>query len=504
MSAAYLTTPIYYANDLPHVGHAYATVIADSIGRFERLRGREVRLMTGTDEHGVNIQRAAARRGLAPHEHVDAVAAIFRQLWSLLDVQYDRFVRTTEPAHTRAALALWERLRARGDLYRGVYAGSYCPRCEAYYQPDDLLPDGNCPVHGLPCEQVREDNWFFRLSRYQADLERLVRHTDFVQPAARRNEVLGLLDQGLRDFSASRRQVRWGIPVPESPGEVVYVWVDALASYLTGCGFPDQPASVERYWPHAVHIVGKEILRFHCLYWPALLLSAGLPLPRQVFGHGWLTKDGHKISKTTGNTIDPFELVASFGSDAVRYYFVRAIAFGQDGDYTREHFLAIYEAELANGFGNLVQRATSLLARHADRTPRPEPVAGGAGAAERELAAHAARLGEQVASAFGRLAPHEAALATGTFVRQVNRYVEATAPWELARAGDDARLQVVLDHLGEAARLAAWYSAPMIPRAADEAHRRLAGAPPAPGGGVFAPRAGRSASMGPPLFPRLG
>jgi methionyl-tRNA synthetase len=505
MTAYYLTTPIYYANDVPHIGHAYATVAADAIARYQRLHGRDVFLLTGTDEHGVNIERIAAQHALTPQQHVDGIATHFRNLWSQLDITYDGFIRTTDQAHRTAVLALWQRLRASGDLYRGVYEGQYCPRCEAYYQEDELIGQ-DCPVHRLPCDQVREENWFFRLSRYQDALEQLVRETDFVQPEARRNEVLGALAEGLRDFSASRRLVRWGLPVPDSADEVIYVWVDALANYLTGVGFADDPVTFERYWPADLHLVGKEIIRFHCLYWPALLLSAGLPVPRQVFAHGWLTKDRHKISKTTGNTVDPAQLVTEFGSDAVRYYFLRAIAFGQDGDYTRQGLVARYNADLANDFGNLVQRATTLAARSA--TPlaarSATPVVGdGLEAPEQALRAQAAALADRVAAAFEHLALDEAVAAIGDFVNKANRYIQITAPWELAKAGATARLAVVLDHVVEAARLAAWYYVPIIPRAAAEAHKRLTGSVPEAGQGCFGALRRGNVTVGPPLFPRV-
>jgi len=481
----YITTPIYYVNDLPHIGHAYTTIAADAVARFWRLQGRSVFLLTGTDEHGINIERAAARRGISPQQHVDEISAAFKTLWLQLDIQYDRFIRTTEPDHKRTALDLWQRLHASGDLYRGTYEGAYCARCEAYYQPDELSGD-NCPIHALPCERLQEENWFFRLSRYQETLDRLVRDTDFVQPSARRNEVLGVLAQGLRDFSVSRRQVTWGIPVPETPGEVLYVWVDALTNYLSG-----------GEWPADTHLVGKEIIRFHCLYWPALLLSAGLPLPRRIFAHGWLTKDGQKISKTTGNTIDPTTLVAEFGSDAVRYYFLRAIPFGQDGDFTLSDFSTRYTADLANDFGNLVQRATTLAARHSHLGRAAE-----LGSAEDRLREHATGLGPRVSAAVEALALHEALAAIHEFVRDTNRYIDATAPWTLAKESQTERLAVVLDHVVEAARLAAWYYAPFIPRAATEAHRRLCGTAPAVGGGRFNATAREHVDIGAPLFPR--
>jgi methionyl-tRNA synthetase len=489
MTTCYLTTPIYYANDLPHIGHAYTTIAADAIARRHRLYQRDVFLVTGTDEHGINIERIAAARGLSPQQHVDAIAAAFQALWRCLDIEYDGFVRTSSPQHARAALELWRRLRASGDVYRGVYHGWYCPRCEAY------SGEQTCPVHGLPCERVEEENWFFRLSSYQAQLEHLIRDTEFVQPASRRNEVLGVLRQGLTDFSVTRRQVYWGIPVPDEPGEVLYVWVDALASYLSGVGFPND----ERYWPADTHLIGKEILRFHCLYWPALLLSAGLPLPRRVYAHGWLTRDGKKISKTTGNVIDPVALTRRFGSDAVRSFFLGAIPFGQDGDYTHQAFVAHYTAELANGFGNLVQRTTSLACRH-----RPGAEAGAVTQAEEQLRAHADALGPRLDAAWERLALHDVSSALSAFLDEANRYLEATAPWLLARDGHQARLATVLGHAVEAARLAAWHATPLIPRAAAEAHRRLTGSQPLPGQDAFAPTSQLDAVVvGPALFPRV-
>jgi methionyl-tRNA synthetase len=482
VSSFYLTTPIYYANDVPHIGHAYTTIAADAIARFYRQHGDEVFLLTGTDEHGVNIERIAADGDGSPTQHVDRVAGVFRELWRELDIGYDRFIRTTEAAHHRAVIAFWRRLRASGDLYRGTYTGAYCPRCEAYYQPDELI-DGACPVHAQACEIVSEENWFFRLSRYQDALEHLVRDTAFVRPESRRNEVLSIINQGLRDFSVSRRQVRWGVPVPDATDEVIYVWVDALVNYLTGVGFPDESVAFERWWPAQLHLVGKEIIRFHCIYWPALLLSAGLPLPAQVFAHGWLTREGQKISKSTGNTVDTGALVSEFGSDAVRYYLLRATAFGSDGDFSRQAFVARYNADLANDFGNLVQRATSLARRYG--------VADGdsPGERERQLREAGASACAHRDRAFAELALHDAAAAAGDYVREVNRYLQATAPWDLARGGDIARAQVVVAEVVAATRLSTELYAPIIPGAAAEALSRLCEAPP---------------RVGPPLFPRLG
>jgi methionyl-tRNA synthetase len=469
---AYLTTPIYYANDVPHIGHAYTTIAADAIARFQRQQGQDVFLLTGTDEHGANIERIAEARGVSPRDHVDRIAAEFRELWRTLDIRYDRFIRTTEPAHHCAAITLWQRLQASGDLYRGTYQGAYCRPCEAYYTPEELV-DNACPVHGIACEVVSEENWFFRLSRYQGVLEELIASTDFVQPISRRNEVLSVVKQGLRDFSVSRKRVRWGVPVPEDPDEVIYVWVDALANYLTGVGFPDDSRTFERYWPAQLHLVGKEIIRFHCLYWPALLLSAGLPLPRRVFAHGWLTRDGQKISKTTGNTIEPAALAREFGSDALRHFLLSAVPFGQDGDFTLARFEAVYTAELANGIGNFVQRACALAARYgacsdaAFETPLQE----------------ALRLARtRQADAFDRLALHEAVAAASEFVREANRYLEATAPW-LER--DVRRRGAVVRETITAACAAVELYAPFIPRAAAEARKRLTASPPVRGAPLF-------------------
>jgi methionyl-tRNA synthetase len=461
--AYFITTPIYYANDVPHVGHAYTTIAADAIARYRRSQGEDVFFLTGTDEHGVNIERIA---GASAAAHVDRVAAQFRELWAELDISCDRFIRTTEADHTRAVNAFWERLQASGDLYRSTYTGAYCARCEAYYQPDELS-DGVCPIHGLRCDVVSEENWFFALSRYQSALEHLIGETNFVQPQGRRNEVLGVLKQGLRDFSVSRRQVRWGIPVPGHPEEVIYVWVDALVNYLTGIGFAADEESFARYWPAQLHLVGKEIIRFHCLYWPALLLSAGLPLPRQLFAHGWLTKDGQKISKTAGNTIDTQALVCEFGSDAVRHHLLSAVPFGQDGDFTRKAFIGRYNADLANDFGNLVQRTTTLATRFS--TTAAECVS---------LRDHVNAAGARVGDSFERLALHEAVGAVGDLVGEINRYLESTKPW---KTGDAETVREVVAATAAAARL---YE-PIIPRGAAEAQRRLA-----------------HGEVGNPLFPR--
>ncbi len=346
MGKFYVTTPIYYVNDVPHIGHAYTTIAADVLARYHRLMGDDVFFLTGTDEHGQNIERIAEEKGLSPQEYCDQIVAQFKELWRMLDISNDYFIRTTDERHVAAVQKFARALLASKDVYRGRYAGWYCSRCEAFYQPDELLPGNLCSVHQRPCEWTEEENYFFALSRYQDGLYHLIAETDFVQPETRRNELLGVLRQGLQDFSISRERVRWGVPLPDDPQQVLYVWVDALLNYITAIGYGDDPETFQRYWPADVHLMAKEIIRFHCLYWPAMLMAVDLPVPQRVFAHGWLTKDGQKLSKTTGNIIDPFDLVRRFGADAVRYFFLREGAFGADWDYTDAAFVSADGAAL--------------------------------------------------------------------------------------------------------------------------------------------------------------
>jgi len=477
MSKFYVTTPIYYVNDVPHIGHAYTTIAADVLARYHRLMGDDTFFLTGTDEHGQNIERIAAERGVSPQEYCDHIVAQFKQLWRRLDISNDYFVRTTDERHVAAVQKFARALLASGDVYRDRYSGWYCPRCEGFYQPDELLPGNVCPVHQRAAEWTEEENYFFALSRYQERLYHLVAETDFVQPEARRNELLGVLRQGLQDFSISRERVHWGIPLPEDPEQVLYVWVDALLNYVTAIGYGDDPVFFQRYWPAELQLMAKEIIRFHCLYWPAMLMAVGLPVPTRVFAHGWLTKDGQKLSKTTGNIIDPFELVARFGADAVRYFFLREGAFGADWDYTEGAFIRRYNADLANDFGNLLNRTVQMVVRYFDGMV-PEPVTQ-AETVDRGLLELADGLSAQVEAAVQRVALQDVLITIWNLVEAANKYVQDTAPWELAKERKAGlvqahnRLGTVLYNLVDVLRLLGGAVAPVMPRKAEELWRQL-------------------------------
>jgi methionyl-tRNA synthetase len=466
VSRFYVTTPIYYVNDVPHIGHAYTTVSGDVLTRWHRLLGDDVFYLTGTDEHGLKVQRAAEAKGLEPAELVASVAGVFREEWDALDIEYDDFIRTTEPRHYHAVQAFLQKIYDEGDIELGTYEGLYCVSCEAYYSEDELV-DGNCPIHLRPVEHVTEENYFFKLSRY-ADplLAHYAAHPGAVQPESRLNEVLGFIRGGLQDFSMSRTSISWGVPLPWDPKHVAYVWADALFNYCTAVGYADDPERFDKWWPADYHLIGKDILRFHAVYWPAMLMSAGLEPPKCVFAHGWLLVSGEKMSKTRTNQIAPADLVADFGVDGFRYHFVADQRFGPDGDFSYEGMLARYNADLANNFGNLVSRVLNMAVNYCGGVVPEErengPLVAAAAAAYDGMAAHMAKL--DFSSGF---------LAVWDLIRAANAFIEDRAPWALHKAGDTAATAAVLGDCLETLRIVALLASPAIPNATAELWRRL-------------------------------
>ncbi len=498
----YVTTPIYYGNDVPHIGHAYTSVAADTLARWRRLWGDDVMFLTGTDEHGTKIQRAAEEQGLTPQALVDHTSERFRALTPLLDLTNTDFIRTTEPRHVRAVQEFLQVVYDNGDIQLGTYEGLYCVACEAYYTEDEL-DNGNCPIHGRPVERVTEENWFFKLSRYeQRLLDHYAANPDAVQPATRRNEVLGFIKQGLADFSTSRKSVSWGIPLPWDPEQTCYVWFDALFNYCTAAGYGSDDAKFARFWPADYHLIGKDILRFHAVYWPAMLMAADLPMPKHVFAHGWLLVGGEKMSKTKLNQIAPADLVAEFGVDGFRYHFLRDQHFGPDGDFSYEAMVARYNSDLANNFGNLANRVLNMAINYCDGVVPDArdngPLVGAAADAFAALTAGMARL--DYSNGFG---------AVWDLIGATNSYIEDRQPWALNKSGDAAQTAAVLGDCLEALRVVALLASPIIPRATEELWRRLGYATPitderlpdAAGWGLLP--AGATLDKGAPLFPRI-
>ncbi|AOH85093.1 methionine--tRNA ligase [Sphingomonas panacis] len=458
----YITTAISYPNGKPHIGHAYEAIAADAIARFHRQAGRDVRFQTGTDEHGLKMVQTARDKGVEVRALADEMSGLFKAMCDSLDVSYDRFIRTTEPDHHRASQAIWQAMADAGDLYLSRYEGWYSVRDEAYYDEKELV-DGEGGVklspQGTPVTWTAEESWFFRLSKYQQPLlDHYAANPDFIRPESRRNEVLRFVEGGLADLSVSRTSFDWGVKVPGSDGHVMYVWVDALTNYLTGVGYPDDGAALAKYWPADLHLIGKDIVRFHTVYWPAFLMSAKLALPKSVFGHGFLLNRGEKMSKSLGNVTDPIGLAEKFGVDSLRYFLLREVSFGQDGSYSAEAIVTRVNADLANGLGNLAQRCLSIIAKTcggvvpADTVDTPAPDFGDP-------------LG-QIVEAMRDLKINEALEAIWDCVRIANGYFADMAPWAL-RKTDPARADGVLYHTAEAIRQLAILVRWVIPGGAD-------------------------------------
>jgi methionyl-tRNA synthetase len=464
----YITTAISYPNGPPHIGHAYEAIAADAIARFQRQQGRDVRFQTGTDEHGLKMAQAARVKDVEPRAFAERMSRLFQDMCDALNISYDRFIRTSQPDHYRASQAIWNAMEDSGDLYLGRYEGWYSVRDEAYFEADELTTaeDGSkLSPNGTPVEWTVEESWFFRLSKYQRPLlDHYAANPEFIQPDSRRNEVVRFVEGGLKDLSISRTSFDWGVPVPGTSQHVMYVWLDALTNYITGLGYPDDTELWRRYWPANVHLIGKDVVRFHAVYWPAFLMSAGIALPKQIYGHGFLLSRGEKMSKSVGNVVDPMVLAQRFGVDALRYFLMREVPFGQDGSYSAEAIVNRANAELANSFGNLAQRTLSMIYKNLDGI-LPAP---GDTQEDQQLLEHVRRAaGEEVPAAFGRFAFSVGIEAWLRAVFACNAYVDAQAPWAL-RKTDPERMAAVLGTLVAAVRDLAHAIAPVIPASADK------------------------------------
>jgi methionyl-tRNA synthetase len=462
----YLTTAISYPNGAPHIGHAYEAIASDAIARFHRLDGRDVFFMTGVDEHGLKMTQTAAKEGISPRDLADRNSPRFQAMCDRMNVSYDRFIRTTEPAHYEASQAIWKKMHDAGDIYLGTYAGWYSVRDEAFYAEGETTvgADGiRVGPQGTPVEWTEENTYFFKLSAYGDRLLAYYKaNPDFILPETRRNEVVSFVKSGLQDLSISRTSLTWGVPVPDAPGHVMYVWVEALTNYLTGVGYPNEKSDSFAYWPADLHVIGKDIVRFHAIYWPAFLMSAGIALPKRVHGHGFLFNRGEKMSKSVGNVVDPFALADVYGVDPLRYFFLREVPFGQDGNYSHDAIVNRTNADLANDLGNLAQRSLTMIAKNCEaRVPQPGKLSP---ADEAMIAAADAMLGE-AREAMKTQQLHLVLNAVWLVVAEANRYFAAAAPWEL-RKTDPARMATVLWTTAEVTRQVAILAQPFVPEGA--------------------------------------
>ncbi|MBI3309055.1 MAG: methionine--tRNA ligase [Candidatus Melainabacteria bacterium] len=432
----YITTPLYYVNDVPHIGSAYTTIACDCIARYKRLRGFDVCFLTGTDEHGQKIFKSAKAQNKSPQEHCDFITGEFQKLWKLLNIEYDKFSRTTSTKHTHLVQEFFKRVYDNGDIYEGEYTGLYCEACEDFKSEKELLEGNLCPVHKQRAQDYEEKNYFFALSKYQDKLIQFLSSTpDFIQPEFRKNEVMGWIKEGLKDFPISRRSVSWGIPIPNHSGQTIYVWFDALLGYISGLiddsNEPTIAEGIKSYWPASIHVIGKDILRFHAVYWPCMLMSASLPLPKKVFGHGFLTKDGEKMGKTTGNVIDPYELINTYSTDAIRFFFMREITFGKDGDYTKENFLNRVNSDLANNLGNLLNRTLNLVNKNFNGEINGDP--------SKDLLQLKSKFDSTInlySKHMDNLEIKEALDSLWQLIDSTNKAFNDIAPWKLLKSGD--------------------------------------------------------------------
>jgi methionyl-tRNA synthetase len=470
----FLTTAIDYVNSLPHIGTAYEKICADVIARFKRLEGEPVFFLMGNDEHSINVKREAQARGLEPHAYCDQMADQFRQIWKSLGISYDAFIRTTEERHAEAVSKLFQRIYENGDIYPSKYSGLYCESCETFYREKDL-DDGKCPQHGSEPKWIEEDNYFFALSRYTERILKIIEEKRLlILPEIRKNEIMNVLHGGLEDISISRSSFDWGIPLPIQPDHVIYVWFDALINYISAIGFGWDEELFPQFWPADIHIIGKDITRFHCIIWPAMLLSAGLEVPRMVFGHGFVSMKGEKMSKTLGTGVAPMDIVDVYGPDALRYYLLRDSSFGKDGNFTWENFLERYNGDLANDFGNLLQRVLTMIRRYRSGTiPTPHTLEEEDEALKKDCLALCADVRTFLDPTRGDVDFHLALARLWETIRHTNQYIDHTAPWTLQKEGAEERLDTVLSSAAESLRIIGAVLSPFLPNAASELFGQL-------------------------------
>ena len=501
----YITTPIYYPSDNLHIGHAYCTTIADSIARYRRAAGYDVFFLTGSDEHGQKIQRKAEEKGVTPLQYVDAIVANFKLLWEKLGISNDDFVRTSEKRHEKVVQEIMQKIYDQGDIYKKNYEGLYCVPCESYWLERQLV-DGKCPDCGRPVEKMKEESYFFKLSKYQDQLlEYIEQNPDFIQPVSRRNEMINFIKQGLEDLCITRTTFDWGIKVPFDDKHVVYVWFDALLNYFTGVGYGADEEKFKKFWPASLHLVGKEIVRFHTIIWPIMLMAMGAELPKQVYGHGWLVVEGDKMSKSKGNVIDPLSLIDEFGADAIRYFLLREINLGSDGNFSREALITRINADLANDLGNLLHRTVSMIEKYHGGRIHKTAVADELDA---DLISLAAQTVESYQYAMDNMEINTAIKSVWSLISRTNKYIDETGPWLLAK--DEvkaARLQAVMYNLAEVLRIVTILIAPFIPHTSPKIYKQLGLAAPAEflladavWGGL---PDGTMVQKGEPIYPRI-